>query len=478
MTLEKTIKAKVNDTVRISWSGAPAGQRAKVFGRKDEDEEKEIPEYCVPEASAYGKASMDFFMSGAGTYYISVKSPKGKELAKFQIIVKPFANWLTMPNMKRERRLRIAHEILPEVVPSSFFGEKKDDGTWNIHADEEFKRVKGGNPIEEYQIFKAKTNNTLTTCGSLPPYAIRQIGIDNSPINGLIGVIWAASDAKIVPSAWVDFSGFEKAIAESEKKPPSAGVSIPRTVRTVSPDIKTPQAGDIYITAQPVGNGASMYIAHVGVCVAVEKDGTKWYSGDFGQGSPAQGYQTGKFLIHDSSSKSRFENKQPKSGVHGWLDLDAYPFAIDPPGFYLTLNDDIFASEVKTDIGFPVLVEFYASRNPVARKLHGWEDKGIPGGPKDFVGNFAFKHLDKVKVCKYNIADLVVTDSQQKFYTPTIWKSWESKIDKNGKPTFLLFDKDGNLFIKDGNASVLVVENAKDGSLEENLVHMIEAYTG
>lgn len=204
------------------------------------------------------------------------------------------------------RRQKILQIILPQVVPSAY-GSKA------------FKRIDAGwAPGAGY-----------TTCGGLPAFVARQLGLDAAGEKTGIGIGGLAGmrNAGIVTKSWVHNGTAERRNAGAAAMRPKPG----DFYLLCSGDSGRHESGCNCISPvrpEDYHKWRGAKVEHVGVIVSAE--GQFWKTADAGQGGSQQ--QMALYVyrqFHPVTQQITGESDKygkPMRRLCGWLDVDRFPF--------------------------------------------------------------------------------------------------------------------------------------------------------
>jgi hypothetical protein len=210
------------------------------------------------------------------------------------------------------RRRKVLFEILPKVLGGTYKNGTGGDPKW-------MELGSGYDPSAEIarDATLPKPGNHTTTCGSLPGYVAKQLGVptelmrDGIASCGLNSVRTAARKQQ----SWTPNSPFLQALAGS------AGQAGQR-----------PSPGDIYALCET--HNPDSILVHIGIIVSPGNGpaDTIWWTADAGQGAwPNQEcrlvqrqYEATACMMTGESTTGQVRNKRM---LAGWVDIDKYPFA-------------------------------------------------------------------------------------------------------------------------------------------------------
>jgi hypothetical protein len=215
------------------------------------------------------------------------------------------------PEALSARRRKVLFEILPKVLGGAYKNGTGGNPQWTELGT-------GYNPAGEIARDAAlpKPGSHTTTCGSLPGYVAKQLGVPTNLMKegiascGLNSVRTAAQKQK----AWTPNSAFLQALAAS------AGQSGQR-----------PLPGDIYALCET--HSPDSILVHIGIIVRPGMGPLDhvWWTADAGQGAwPDQecrlvqrDYEMATCMMTGESTTGQVRNKRM---LAGWVDIDKYPF--------------------------------------------------------------------------------------------------------------------------------------------------------
>lgn len=182
-------------------------------------------------------------------------------------------------------RRKFVLDAIASVVPSQY-------------GDEKFKRIAPG-----YDPDDPALPHGFTTCGYLPCFVGRELGVGNCITQG--GLEQMRMNGRKI-GAWVEPTGKNR-----------------------------PRPGDLYAVDSQIGEGpgARRIITHVGVIVDV--NGNNWRTADAGQGTIGAG-QASLYLerVYDPSTNRLKTIKPayntPAKNLAGWIDIDKVPGVKSP----------------------------------------------------------------------------------------------------------------------------------------------------
>ncbi len=201
------------------------------------------------------------------------------------------------------RRQRILTAILPQVVPSTYGSQafKRIDANWKPGAG-------------------------YTTCGGLPAFVARQLGLDAAAEKTGIGIGGLAGmrNAGITTKSWVHNGARERRSGEFRPKPGDFYL-------LCSGDPARHEAGCNCISPtrpEDYHKWRGAQVEHVGVIVSAE--GNLWKTADAGQGGP-QAQQALYVFRQYNRITQQITGESDKLGkpmrrLCGWLDVDRFPF--------------------------------------------------------------------------------------------------------------------------------------------------------
>jgi len=221
------------------------------------------------------------------------------------------ANLVPNADTLSPRRRKVLFEILPKVLGGTYKNGNGGNPKW-------MELGSGYNPTSEIERDKnqAKPGPHTTTCGSLPGYVAKQLGVPASLMRDGIAScgLNAVRTAALKQNAWRQNSAFLQMLAAS------AGQPGPR-----------PLPGDIYALCET--RDPNSILVHIGIVVVpgLSPIDINWWTADAGQGKwPDQecrlvqrNYELATCMMTGESTTGQIRNKRM---LAGWVDIDLYPF--------------------------------------------------------------------------------------------------------------------------------------------------------
>ncbi len=220
-----------------------------------------------------------------------------------------------------ERRRKVLFEILPKVLGGNYKNGAGGDAKW-------LELGAGYDPSAEITRDAAAVKNApagsqpklgphTTTCGALPGYVAKSLGVPaNLRKDGIASCgLNSVRDAARKQHAWTANSPLLQAMAAS------AGQGSTR-----------PRPGDIYALCET--HHPDSILVHIGIIVSpgISSSDINWWTADSGQGAwPSQEcrlvqrqHEGGTCMMTGESTTGQVRNKRM---LAGWVDIDAYPFS-------------------------------------------------------------------------------------------------------------------------------------------------------
>lgn len=231
-----------------------------------------------------------------------------------------------------ERRKKVLFHILPKVLGATF-KDGAGDAKWTelgagYNPTSEIARDKQIVMLAAKQGIKPKLGAHTTTCGSLPRYVAKQLGIPQE-------VIRNTGKAKLKDGSIVAVGSLQSGGTEGVRiaaKPYNAWRTHGTLMNAMFASVgmgadHRPLPGDFYALCS--GTDPDNHIEHVGI--VLECNGTNWLTADCGQGQwPDQScikvrrqYDPATCQLTGEMTSGLVRNKRL---LCGWVDIDAYPF--------------------------------------------------------------------------------------------------------------------------------------------------------